>query len=368
MTLRIGILGTRGIPNYYGGFEQVAGYLAKGLVEKGHEVTVYNPHNHPYKKNNWNGVNIIHCYDPESLIGITGQFVYDLNCIIDAHKRQFTILLILGYTSSSIWGSYYPKKSVVVTNMDGLEWKRTKYARPVQRFLQYAEKMAIRYSDYYIADSPVIQEYLQDKYNVTVRYISYGAGMNETTDAEILSMHGVSKHSYFLVMARMEPENNIEMVLDGFRESHSKKKFLVIGNTGNKFGRYLFGKYKNEPRIQFTGPVFDPAKVQSLTANACLYFHGHSVGGTNPSLLEAMAAKVLIAAHDNPFNSTVLTNDAYYFSDAADVQHIIDTPETGVNKEAMITNNFGKIKNKFNWPGIVDQYEQFFHECYANKS
>jgi len=368
MTLRIGIAGTRGIPNFYGGFEQVAACLAKGLAEKGHEVTVYNPHNHPYKKNTWNGVTIIHCYDPELFAGTAGQFLYDLNCITDARKRQFDILLVLGYTSSSVWGRYYPKKSIVITNMDGLEWKRTKYTRPVQRFLQYAEKLAIRHSDYYIADSPVIQEYLQDKYPVTVKYISYGAEIMKTSNAEPLSMYGISRQNYFLLMARMEPENNIEMILDGFRESHSIKKCIIIGSTENKFGRYLVDKYRNEQRIQFMGPVYDPVQVQSLTANAYLYFHGHSVGGTNPSLLEAMAARVLIAAHDNPFNSAVLTNDAYYFSDTLEVRHIIDTLEPGVAEQVMITNNLRKIENEFNWANIVDQYEQFFLDCYANKS
>jgi hypothetical protein len=103
MSLRIAILGTRGIPNNYGGFEQVAAQLSKGLVEKGHTVTVYNSHKHFYKKNTWNGVQITKCFDPEFLIGTTGQFVYDLNCILDTRKRDFDIILMLGYTSSSVW-------------------------------------------------------------------------------------------------------------------------------------------------------------------------------------------------------------------------------------------------------------------------
>src|SRR5215213_11430209 len=102
MALKIAILGTRGIPNNYGGFEQIAGFLSKGLVEKGHSVTVYNSHQHPYKKDSWNGVQIIHCFDPEFLIGTAGQFIYDLNCILDARKRNFDVWLFMGYTSSSI--------------------------------------------------------------------------------------------------------------------------------------------------------------------------------------------------------------------------------------------------------------------------
>src|SRR5258708_1172732 len=108
MKLRIGILGTRGIPNHYGGFECFAEHLSQGLVKKGNEVFVYNSDNHPNQEKLWNGVHIVHCYDPEYLVGSAGQFIYDLNCIIDARKRNFDIWLFLGYTSSSVWGMLYP--------------------------------------------------------------------------------------------------------------------------------------------------------------------------------------------------------------------------------------------------------------------
>ena len=110
--MRIAIIGTRGIPNNYGGFEQFAEYLSVGLVNQGHEVFVYNSHNHSYKEDNWKGVNIVHCFDPEYLIGSAGQFIYDLNCIINSRKQDFDIILQLGYTSSSIWNRIMPKKSI----------------------------------------------------------------------------------------------------------------------------------------------------------------------------------------------------------------------------------------------------------------
>ncbi len=143
--MKIAIIGTRGIPNHYGGFEQFAEYLSLGLVEKGHMVTVYNSHTHPYQGNDWNGVKIIHCKDPEDKLGTIGQFVYDYNCIRDTRKRNYDIILQLGYTSSSVWGRLLPrKKSIITTNMDGLEWKRTKYSQKVQKFLQYAEKLGVK--------------------------------------------------------------------------------------------------------------------------------------------------------------------------------------------------------------------------------
>jgi hypothetical protein len=174
------------VPNNYGGFEHIAGHLSRGLVQKGHDVTVYNSSKHPYTEKKWHGVHIIHCYDPEYLIGTAGQFVYDLNCILDARRREYDIILVLGYTSSSIWGFLYPKNAIIITNMDGMEWKRSKYPGPVKTFLQKAEKWAVQASNFHIADSHVIKEYLDSKYNVKCKYIAYGAGIYPVADESLL--------------------------------------------------------------------------------------------------------------------------------------------------------------------------------------
>jgi hypothetical protein len=173
--VKIGIIGIRGIPNQYGGFEQFTEYVAPELVLRGHEVWVYNSSLHPYKENNWKGVHIINQFDPENRIGTPGQFIYDLNCILDSRKRNYDIILQLGYTSSSVWSFLFPRKSLIVTNMDGLEWKRNKYSKLVQSFLKRAEKWAVLNSDALIADSKGIQQYLQNKYNKTSGFIAYGA-------------------------------------------------------------------------------------------------------------------------------------------------------------------------------------------------
>ena len=362
MGLRIGILGTRGVPNHYGGFEHFAAHLSKGLVEKGHEVTVYNSGKHPYQEKEWHGVRIVHCFDPEYIIGVPGQFVYDLNCILDARRRNYDIILMLGYTSSSIWGFLYPKNSIVISNMDGLEWKRTKYTPAVRRFLKYAEKLAIRSSHHHIADSPVIKDYLDTTYNINSKYIAYGADLHPVTDERLLEEYELKKYDYFLLMARMEPENNIEMILDGYCLAKTDKKFVVIGNTGNGFGKHLVAKYKNNHRIIFRGAIFDEEKVQTLTACCSLYFHGHSVGGTNPSLLDAMAAKAPLAAHDNPFNISVLRYNAVLFGNASHVRDLINA-NNFVNK-MHIENNYAAIKNEFTWDMIIGQYEKYFVECH----
>ena len=366
--LRIAILGTRGIPNHYGGFEHISEYVSEGLVKRGHSVTVYNSHNHPYTADTWNGVTIKHCYDPEYLIGTAGQFVYDLNCLMDARKQNYDVVLLMGYTSSSVWGKLYPKKSTIITNMDGLEWKRSKYSKPVQQFLKYAEKLAVKYSEFYISDSWVIKDYLENKYNINSEYIPYGADVYTEQEREQLTAKNALKEDYFLLMARMEPENNIETILEGFNNSSSRKQFKVLGDTGNRFGKFIKARFKNDERIQFKGAIYDNAKVRSLQNNSYLYFHGHSVGGTNPSLLEAMASEALIAAHNNPFNKSVLHSDAYYFSNAHEVREIVETVQHNANEQKMVKNNLYKIAFQFNWDKIVDEYESFIMECYEHKN
>jgi len=364
MKLRIAILGTRGIPNHYGGFEHISEYVSAGLVKRGHSVSVYNSHNHPYQQSTWNGVDIVHCYDPEYLMGAAGQFVYDFNCIMDARRKNFDVVLMMGYTSSSVWGKLYPSKSTIITNMDGLEWKRSKYSKKVQEFLKYAEKLAVKHSDYYISDSIAIKSYLGEKYDIDSRYIPYGADLLGDEERNDLPLNANVNPDYFLLMARMEPENSIETILEGFNNSNSNKNFKVIGDTSNRFGKFITNKFNNDERIQFQGPIFDNTKVRSMQNNSYLYFHGHSVGGTNPSLLEAMASEALIAAHDNPFNQAVLTTDAFYFSNATEVRQLVETVQRQAPESAMVKNNLYKIQNQFNWETVIEQYEDYILECY----
>ena len=174
--MKIAILGTRGIPNHYGGFEQFADILSQGLVKKGHEITVYCSANHTFQEPEYKGVKLIHKFDPESQIGTIAQFLYDLLCMFHANKQNYDIIYMLGYTSSSIWKRFiFKKKAIIVSNMDGMEWKRSKYSPRVQSFLKQAERLAVKYSDYLVADSIGIQQYLQKKYDKESAYLPYGS-------------------------------------------------------------------------------------------------------------------------------------------------------------------------------------------------
>ena len=362
--MKIAILGTRGVPNYYGGFEQFAEFFSVYLVEKGHEVYVYNSHNHPFQEKTFHGVNILHKNDPEHKLGTFGQFIYDYNCIIDSRKRDFDIILQLGYTSNSVWFFLLPKKSIIITNMDGLEWKRTKYSKPVQQFLKFAERLAAISSDYLVSDSLGIQKFLLERYKKESTYIAYGAHPFSNPNEEIIQKYNVSKGNYNMIMARFEPENNLDMVLEGVTLNEDKTPILVIGKHETKYGEYLKNKFKNNKNILFLGGIYNLEHLDNLRYFSNLYFHGHSVGGTNPSLLEAMASKALIVAHNNDFNKGILQENGYYFSNPEEVKNILNKIKKNDNLQ-MVQNNYEAIVNQFNWNKINGEYLQLFEQCFS---
>lgn len=361
--LKIAILGTRGIPNSYGGFEQFAEYLSTGLVKRGHEVTVYNPHLHGFSENDYKGVRIIQKYSPESHMGSAANFVYDFLCLRDALKQNFDIILECGYGTASV--SYYLcpiHRSIVITNMDGLEWKRTKWSKPVKRLMKLFEKWGAKKSHALVADNKGIQKHLQSEYGKDSTVIPYGANVFDNPDVEVLKEFDVDKNDYFLLVARLEPENNIEMILNGYSKSDSKKPFLVIGNHETGYGELLKETFPNN-RIRFLGSIYDDKTVNNLRYYSSAYFHGHSVGGTNPSLLEAMACSCLIIAHDNIFNNRVLNGNAFFFSDEEEVKKHIHKVSTYNGKRKEIVNrNLDRIRTKYSWDKIIDQYEKLFFD------
>ena len=362
--MKIAILGTRGIPNYYGGFEQFAEFFSVYLVEKGHEVYCYNSHNHPFQEKHFYGVHLLHQHDPEYKYGTFGQFIYDYNCILDARKRDFDIILQLGYTSNSIWFFLLPKKPIIITNMDGIEWKRSKYNLLVQQFLRFAERLAAMSSDYLVSDSIGIQKFLKKRYHKESTYIAYGAHPFNEPNEDILKEYDVRKGNFNMIMARFEPENNFEMVLDGVVKSAVSTPILVIGNHNTKYGEVLKNKYKNQSSIRFLGAIYNLEHLNNLRYFSKLYFHGHSVGGTNPSLLEAMASQALVLAHNNDFNRGILKENSYYFSDAEEVKNLLLTIKKNDNLQ-FIQNNFEAIVNEFNWEKINGEYLQLFEQCMA---
>jgi glycosyltransferase involved in cell wall biosynthesis len=360
--VKIAILGTRGIPNNYGGFEQFAEYISVGLVNKGHDVTVYNPAFHPYECSEFKGVKIIKISSPEEKIGSAGNFIYDYNCLRDAARRGFDIIYEAGYaTCSPFFYLLNQTGSRLVTNMDGLEWKRSKWNFVTRKIMKYLESLAVKKSQYLISDNRGIQEYYEKKYNKKSFFISYGADITTEHDKQYLKEFDISKEDYFLLIARIEPENSIELVLEAYQQSGRSEAFLIIGNYKTKYGSYLCDRF-NQANVKFCGGVYNRPALDSLRFYCKAYLHGHSVGGTNPSLLEAMASSCFIIAHENSFNRSVLKSNAFYFNSVESLKDIFNGIDGHISavKKNYINNNIREIKENYSWHSIIGKHEEVF--------
>lgn len=363
--MKIAILGTRGIPNSYGGIEEFAEHLSIMLLSRGHDITVYQSSNHPFKEKLFKGVRLSRHFNPEKYLGPAGQFVYDFLCILNSRKQSFDIILQVGYTSSSIWSWLLPRRtSVIVTNMDGLEWKRSKWNTAIKAFLKKAEKWAVLSSHYLVSDSLAIRKIILKKYKKDSTYIPYGTYCIDLQPSpELLVPYGLKPFEYNLMIARLEPENNIELIIKAtIAAGDHKNKFVITGNTSTKFGKYLFSTYSKHPLIKFTDGVFDREKLSALRFFSNFYFHGHCVGGTNPTLLEAMGGYCKIYAHDNEFNKLILGESGGYFSTETDLIKIIQTAPKKEMEDTLLAKNLQKAKFLYSWKNVAEAYEQLFKE------
>ena len=375
--MKIAFVSTRGIPNNYGGFEQFAEYISVGMAQRGHEVVVYSPKFHPYQESTYKGVRIKHIYSPETWMGSSvGSFFYDFASLRDALKKEdFDIIYEAGYTSiipAYIWFNVKKRKRpIFTTNMDGLENKRSKFSPMVRRFLDWEEKMAVKYSHYLIADNMGIHDYYKEKYGKESKFLAYGADIHDDFKAEYLEEFGLKSEEYYILIARLEPENNIVMAIEGYLPSkeNGRRPLIVVDKTNTPHGKELVEKYGNERNVEFVGGIYDFKKLDSVRHFSKAYFHGHSVGGTNPSLLEAMAAGCFIFAHDNIFNRAVLKENAFYYPSADKVTEYlnrIDTIAEG-SKIQYTARNIEVIRNEYSWESLIDKHEKYFYWLLSQK-
>lgn len=375
--MKIAFVSTRGIPNNYGGFEQFAEYISVGMAQRGHEVVVYSPKFHPYQESTYKGVRIKHIYSPETWMGSSvGSFFYDFASLRDALKKEdFDIIYEAGYTSiipAYIWFNVKKRKRpIFTTNMDGLENKRSKFSPMVRRFLDWEEKMAVKYSHYLIADNMGIHDYYKEKYGKESKFLAYGADIHDDFKAEYLEEFGLKSEEYYILIVRLEPENNIVMAIEGYLHSkeNGRRPLIVVGKTNTPHGKELVEKYGNERNVEFVGGIYDFKKLDSVRHFSKAYFHGHSVGGTNPSLLEAMAAGCFIFAHDNIFNRAVLKENAFYYPSADKVTEYlnrIDTIAEG-SKIQYTARNIEVIRNEYSWESLIDKHEKYFYWLLSQK-
>ena len=370
----IAIIGSRGIPNNYGGFEGFTEVLSQNLVKKGYKV--YVSCEHPGEKDNpdtFNGVNLFYfpIKHPKSpVMGMLYEVLYDVYSLFIASLRAEQVYM-LGYSAALFF--FIPKLfgKTLYLNPDGLEWKRAKFNSHIKLLLKINEKMGSFWADMIIADSKGIKKYYDKKYDLESSFIAYGADEipNVEWDNEKLPeilKHGISINpAYWLLVARLEPENNIHTMIEGYIKSDAKKPLIIVGNfSTQEYKQYIQSMLQHrskDKKIVFTGGIYDQESLNMLRQNCFAYLHGHSVGGTNPSLVEAMSMKNLLVAHDNQFNREVCEDTALYFQDSEDLKDKINLIESKPeNYQELKSKAFNRVHKEYSWDKIISQYNQLF--------
>jgi glycosyltransferase involved in cell wall biosynthesis len=360
--MKVAILGSRGIPAPYGGFETFIEELALGLSSFGRDkVIVYC--RRPYFNNRpsiYQGIHLIYLSAPrikalESLyhsfissLHVLGQKV-DLVYFVDPANAPFCILLRL-----------FGKKVIIHT--DGLGWKRRKWGWLSQRYYKFAERLSARSASALITDNPVMQEYYRKEYCVDSVYIPYGAtnsaGVNETVYQEL----GLSPKKYCLIVARFEPENNIDFMITEYIHSKVDIPLVIVGDApyNASYTKELYS-FADE-RVHFIGRINDQSKLNALYQGAYLYLHGHEVGGTNPSLLRAMQAGSAPVVINVPFNTTVIGECGFIFEKVeGNLSNILERLITDQTDVRRISNKAQeRAQSHFKWESVIKQHKQLF--------
>ncbi|MCJ1996240.1 glycosyltransferase family 1 protein [Lactococcus piscium] len=371
------IIGSRGLPAKYGGFEtfveelvshqqsdQIKYHVAQlSENETGKHLTYQTADVFEIKKRNFGAANVIF-YDRDAI-------VYAIKYIKSNHITN-PIFYVLGNTLGAFIGHYmklvHKIGGELYVNPDGLEWKRSKWIKPIQMYLKYSEKKMAKHADLIISDNQGIEDYLKTEYgSITSKVIAYGTNTAPAVPAmnqSWLDKYGIRSDAYYLVVGRFVPENNYEAIIRNFMVSSTKHDLVIITNhLGNPYFEKLrqLTNFDQDKRIKFVGTVYDKEQLTAIRKYAFAYIHGHAVGGTNPGLLEAMSVTNLNLVFDVSFNRNVALDSALFWQldTLTDLIHQAENLESNV--VAMLAQKARKIiAEKYTWDKIVGQYEEIF--------
>lgn len=375
--MKVAILGSRGIPAKYGGFETFAEGLTQNLINKGFDLTVSCEYEDPrYRIEELNGIKLEYfpIKPPNNyFLRKIYENVSDIFFLLRLSK-QYEVIIFLGIEVGMFL--FIPqllnKHVKTLVNIDGVMWKRTKFNRLERWLLKINHIMAIRFADIVIADSKEMMRYVDDKYQDKTTYLSYGIQTPEQIPWNGKNLKKLTKYTgkkllpgnYFLVVARLEPENNILTIIEGFLKSDLKTPMVVLGDfTSKDYQKQIediAGSLNRE--LYFLGSIYDEELLNMLRQNCLAYIHGHSVGGTNPSLLEAAISKNIIIAHNNAFNREVCKENAIYFNNSNDLKSQLESVDKNPGKYSKIKINVhNSVKNEYSWEKISDGYENLIN-------
>lgn len=365
--MKIAIIGTRGVPANYGGFETCAEEISVGLVARGHEVTVYcRSGNMAGNPKQYKGVKLV--YVPFIEHKVLGTFSHAFFSFIHAIFHSYDVLMVFnaGISPLCVIPKMFFKK--IALNVDGLEWRRKKWGFWGKKYYLFAEYIATLFANRIISDAKAIQEYYAKKFHTNSTFIAYGAYIENGENVAILEEYGVKEGEYLFVASRLEPENNADITVKAFEKVKTDKKLLIAGGANYKSIFIKELTRTKDPRIKFLGPVYKPGHIKELHCRCYAYVHGNEVGGTNPALLKALGYGNCVFALDVPFNAEVVDKAAILYKKNPDdlknkIQYIIDNPDEATKYRKFAVE---RIKECYTWDKIVDSYERLFKNIVTN--
>ncbi|WP_375426350.1 DUF1972 domain-containing protein [uncultured Friedmanniella sp.] len=356
--MKIALIGTRGVPARYGGFETCVEEVGQRLAGVGHAVTVYcrpDENDSGAPMTDYLGMSLVQLpvvrkRSLETLAHTTLSVLHRSIAGTDA-------AIVFNAANAPLLPVVKARRVPVATHVDGLEWRRGKWGPTGQRYYRAAESLAVRWSDALIADAQGIADYYTDEFGADTELIAYGAPILRNPGVDRVRELGFEPGRYHLVVARFEPENHVLEIIRGYVASTATLPLVVVGSAPYADEYTASLRAAADGRVHLVGGLWDTDQVNQLYANALTYLHGHSVGGTNPSLLRAAGAGTFTIAHDNVFNREVLAEDAEYFAGPADVARLVVDAESDPERAAARGRELQSDIQRYNWDDVATRYE-----------
>ncbi len=363
------MVGTRGVPARYGGFETAIEEVGSRLVERGHEITVYcrrvegvesvgdrdeDPDEHL-------GMRLVHlpALRTKSLETITHSALSAMHAAVQ--RTTHDAVFLFNAANAPYIPFFRARRMPVAVHVDGLEWRRAKWGGAGRRYYRTAEMLAVRWADALIADAEGIAAYYRDEFGATTESIAYGAPILLDVGHDRLAEHGLSPGGFHLVVARFEPENHVDLIVRGMRASNAGLPVVVVGSSpyADDYVGGIREVANSDARIKLIGSVWDQGLLNQLYTNCTSYLHGHSIGGTNPSLLRAMGAGAPVVALDVRFNREVLGEAGMFFSDELSLADALATIESNTEHSRRLGASLQqRAAITYRWDDVTTKYEE----------
>ena len=354
--MRIALIGTRGVPARYGGFETCVEEVGTRMAARRHEVTVYCRNNGAQPLGEYRGMRLVHL--PALRVKSAETLTHTALAAAHLARNSTDVVLLFNVGNAPVLPLLRRLRYPVAVHVDGIEWQRSKWSGIGRRYFQMAERYAVTHANRLIADSRGMQQYYLQTHQASTIYIAYGAPLIQENAEDLLQPFGLEAGNFHLVVARIEPENNVRLIVQGYCASSARLPLVVVGDT--PYAKAYLQKIRSlaDSRVHFLGSIWNQEALDQLYRHCLLYLHGHSVGGTNPSLLRAAGAGAPVAAFDISFNREVMSDDSEYFSTPEGVRAMIEVAEAdpqscrvrGIRGQERVT-------KAYDWDRVADAYE-----------